>query len=240
MSWGFLIKKFISALLMPLSIGLILIALGLWYLSKGKKRAKVLLWASVVWIVTVASMPFAYFLIAPLENSYHPLKNIPKDVKYILLLGGDKECRSWEVVRLYQQIPNVKVITSGDPSVSSGSGAVATAKFLEQVGVDKGDIIMQTEPKDTEEEVVAIKKRLQDTPFIVVTSAYQMPRAMLIFKKYGLKPISAPTDFKTMEKSYTLFHFPKGRYLSITEVAWHEYLGILWFKLKGYFIESKF
>jgi uncharacterized SAM-binding protein YcdF (DUF218 family) len=235
LGFGFILKKMLSALLMPTSIGLILGLTGLWYLHKNSiKRAKRFFTIGLVWMVIVSSMPFANLIIVPLERGYKRLKTIPKDVKHILLLGGDKESRSWEVLRLYQQIPDAKVITSGYPSVSSSSGAVATAKFLSRVGVKRDDISMLTKAKDTEEEVLAIKKMLKGRPFIVVTSAYQMPRAMLIFKKHGLNPIPAPTDFKARSGLDIFLHNPKGRYLFITERAWHEYIGLLWFKIKSY------
>ncbi len=234
MSLGFILKKLISALFMPLSIGLILGVISLWYFNKKNiKKAKIFLTISLLWIFLASSLPFASFIIKPLENQYSKLKDIPKNIKYILLLGGDKEYRGWEALRLYKAIPNSKIITSGYPAVSSSSGAIATAKFLEKVGIKKEDILMQISPKDTREEVIAIKSRLENKPFIVVTSAYQMPRAMMLFKKHGLNPIPAPTDFKARSGIDIFFHTPKGRYLYITEHAWHEYLGILWLKLKS-------
>lgn len=233
LGFGFILKKAISAIFMPLSIGLILGVVGLWYLHKKNiKKAKIFLTISLVWTLLISSLPFATFIVKPLESHYSKLKDIPKNIKYILLLGGDKEYRSWEALRLYKSIPNSKIITSGYPSVSSSSGAIATAKFLEKVGVKKEDILMQIEPKDTEEEVIAIKSRLKDKPFIVVTSAYQMPRAMILFKKYGLNPTPAPTDFKARNGTDIFFHSPKGKYLLTTEQAWHEYLGLLWLKLR--------
>ncbi len=236
LGFGFILKKVISAIFMPLSIGLILGVVSLWYFSKKNiKRAKIFLTISLLWIFLVSSLPFATFIIKPLESQYPKLNKIPKDIKYILLLGGGKEYRGWEALRLYNAISNSKIITSGYPSISSSSGAIATAKFLEKVGVKKDDILMQIKPKDTEEEVIAIKSRLKDKPFIVVTSAYQMPRAMILFKKYGLNPIPAPTDFKARGGFDIFLHTPKGKYLFITEQAWHEYLGLLWLKFKTFF-----
>jgi uncharacterized SAM-binding protein YcdF (DUF218 family) len=239
LGFGFFLKKVISALLMPLSIGIIFIVLGLWQLkNRSIKRAKLFLTISVIWTILVSSLPFATFMIEPLEKQYPKLKDTPKDIKYILLLGGDKESRSWEALRLYNLIPNSKIITSGYMSESSSTGAIATAKLLESIGVKGEDILMQSEAKDTEEEAIAMRKRVKSDPFILVTSAYQMPRAMMIFKKHGLNPTPAPTDFKARDGIDILLHSPKGRYLYITERAWHEYLGILWFKLKSLLFEK--
>ena len=187
---------------------------------------------SLLWIATISYTPFTNALLAPLENSYKRLKEIPKDIRYILLLGGDKENRAWEALRLYHKIPNVKIITSGyAPFGGKIPSAVSTANFLIRVGVKRRDIIMQTRPKTTEEEVIEIKSHLGSKPFILVTSAYHMPRAIRLFEKYGLHPIPAPTDFKI--KSYdSPLSTPKGQKLLQTDYAWHEYLGILWNSLK--------
>ena len=230
---GFILKKALSAVVMPLPIGLILGAIGLWYLYREHHtRAKIFLTISLLWIATISYTPFTNTLLEPLETSYKVLKPIPKETQYILLLGGDKESRSWEALRLYHKIPNAKIITSGyAPFGGKIPSAVATANFLQKVGVKKEDIIMQTKPRTTEEEAIEIKNRLGEKPFILVTSAYHMPRAIKLFKKHGLNPIPAPTDFKI--KSYdSSISTPKGKKLLQTDQAWHEYLGLLWNSLR--------
>jgi uncharacterized SAM-binding protein YcdF (DUF218 family) len=68
-----------------------------------------------------------------------------------------------------------------------------------------------------------------------VTSAIHMPRAMLVFEQKGLKPISAPTDFEDRirkENSPNQF-FPRAGELRKVEAALHEYLGLLWARVRG-------
>ena len=226
---GFIIKKLLSAIVMPLPIGLILGSIGLWYLYREKlKQAKMFLTISLLWIAIISYAPFTNTLLAPLENSYKKLKKIEEDTKYILLLGGDKENRGWEALRLYHKIPNAKIITSGyAPFGGKIPSALSTARFLQKVGVKREDIIMLIKPKSTEEEALEIKSRLGDKPFILVTSAYHMPRAIGLFQKYNLHPIPAPTDFK-IKSHDSPFSTPKGKKLLQTDQAWHEYLGLFW------------
>jgi hypothetical protein len=54
---------------------------------------------------------------------------------------------------------------------------------------------------------------------------------MQIFKNEGLTPTPAPTDIQIEENDF--FTSPKGRYLAYTERAWHEYIGLLWLKVRG-------
>jgi len=230
---SFLIKKGISSLLMPFSIGMILTLLALWLLHKSKyKQAKILLSMSLIWITLIFYAPFANMLLAPLESQYSKLLKIPQDVKYILLLGGDREKRAWEALRLYQAIDDAKIITSGYAFHDKESDALKTAKLLQESGVKSEDIMMQPSAKDTKEEAKQIKKRLGSKPFLLVTAAYHMPRAMMIFQKEGLHPIAAPTDFNNPDET-GLSTVWKSSQLEKTEHAWHEYLGLLWSVLRG-------
>jgi uncharacterized SAM-binding protein YcdF (DUF218 family) len=83
-------------------------------------------------------------------------------------------------------------------------------------------------PKDTKEEAQAAKKLLKEKPFILVTSASHMKRAMDIFNKEGLHPVAAPTyhtaskkDFNAMDV-FSYYSFTKSR------AVFHETLGLLW------------
>jgi uncharacterized SAM-binding protein YcdF (DUF218 family) len=233
MEFAFLLKKIISAMIMPLSIGLFLAIIGLIFLYRNQlKRAKIFLTISIIWIVLISYSPFANGLLKPLDTTYSKLNNIPKNIKYILLLGGDMENRAWEALRLYYEIPNAKIITSGYASGYIMPEAIRTANILYQIHIPKEDIIIHPNPKDTKEEAIEIKKLLGEEPFILVTAAHHMPRAMALFQKEGLHPIAAPAN----DPSYNtidLFSIPNGGNLQKTEIAWHEYLGTLWSKLRG-------
>lgn len=233
MEFTFLVKKVISAMIMPLSFGLIVGFIGLIFLYKDRyKSAKIFISLSLLWITTISYVPFSNFVIKPLETTYQKLETIPANLHYILLLGGDMENRAWEVVRLYNKIKNAKIITSGYAGREKTPEAIKTATILASIGIPKEDIIIHSKPKDTKEEAIAVKSLLGDQDFILVTSAYHMPRAMALFQKEGLHPIAAPTDFK-IKKSDKIISVPSGHNLEKTEIALHEYIGILWSTLTG-------
>jgi len=234
MELGFIIKKIISAWLMPLPIGILLALLGIWFLFRDKiKHAKYLLVLSLLWVSLITYAPVADLLITSLEQHYSKLTKIPNNVEYILLLGGDKKRRAWEALRLYHQKPQLKIITSGYARYGDieASEAYKTAQLLIQSGVKKENILRQAHAKDTQEEAIALKQTIGEHPFILVTSAYHMPRAMLLFEQEGLHPIPAPTDFHPPKKDNFLRMF-QSKQLEKTEQAWHEFLGLLWLKLK--------
>jgi len=228
MEFSFLLKKGISFFLMPLPIAMFLLALVLWFIYKRNiKKAAIYTLASFIWILFISSSPVANFLMKPLVLQYPKLTKIPDDIHYILLLGGSREHRAWEAVRLYQQNKNLKIITSGY-SFRGASDAQITAKLLEDAGVKKEQIFSQSKAKDTKEEALALKKRLKDKPFILVTSAYHMPRAMKLFQKEGLHPIPAPCNDNYLYDQ-SIIH---AEQIHKTEQALHEYIGLLWLRLK--------
>jgi len=77
-----------------------------------------------------------------------------------------------------------------------------------------------------------MKKRVGEKPFILITAAYHMPRSMALFKKQGLHPIAAPTNFNKPEES-GLFSILQSSTLEDCEHAWHEYMGLFIYWLQG-------
>ena len=233
LSLGFIIKKFISFFFMPLTIVFLLGLMVFWHLHKNNiKKAKRYLMFTLVWVGLITSAPFASNLLAPLESQYSRLDKVPDNIEYLLLLGGDKEKRTWEAIRLSQQIPNLKIITSGYSMYDTVSEAQKTAALLEESGIKKENILMQGEATDTKGEAAAIKKCIGTAPFLLVTSAYHMPRSMKIFQQAGVNPIAAPADFNNPDEDGWSIIF-RGDQLRKTEKALHEYLGLLWFYIKS-------
>jgi len=233
MEFTFLLKKIVSMFIMPLPIVIILGLIGLIFLYKNSiKKAKIFLTSSFTLLVFISSISFADFLLKPLESQYKTLKVIPSDVKYILLLGGDRYARAWEALRLYHIIANSKIITSGYSFKGKISGANKTAKLLIDSGVKKDDIIINSTPKDTKEEALLIKKMLKNEKFILITSAYHMPRSLQIFNSAGLYPIVSATDYLIKPNDRGL-SFINGYDAYRTSRAWHEYVGLLYNKIKN-------
>ncbi|MGB5867869.1 MAG: ElyC/SanA/YdcF family protein [Arcobacteraceae bacterium] len=232
MDFAFTLKKIISAAIMPLSITLLLLLIGLLFLDKRTlKKAQLFLTIGFICLVTISYQPFSNTLLNSLESKYQKLDPIPQNIQYILLLGGDVNNRGWEALRLYHKIENAKIITSGYEGSHNIPEAIRTANLFYDLGIPQEDIIIHTTPKDTKEEAIKIKEVLGVQPFILVTSAYHMPRAMALFQKEGLHPIAAPTDFRVKKTKYG--SVPKGKNLLNTEIALHEYIGLVWSKIKG-------
>ncbi len=248
----FLLKKTIAMFLMPLPLGMAFIVLALILLYRDKlQKAKIVLYFTVVWFFLFSYTPFVDLLLEPLESKYATLHQAPKEIKYIYVLGGGHDTdethpitsqvresalvRLNEGIRLYRQLQGKsKIIVSGHSGFyDSTSHAEMQAKLAMALGVPKEDIILRSKPKDTQEEAISAKKLLGKTPFILVTSASHMGRAMQFFEHEGLTPIPAPTNHLASTEQPDYRDFFSSRALEKSRILFHEVLGIVWQKLKG-------
>ncbi|HIP51068.1 MAG TPA: hypothetical protein EYG94_03180, partial [Campylobacterales bacterium] len=140
----FMIKKMLTVALMPLSIGIIFLLIALFFLYRQNiHKAKKYIMVSILWIMLISWAPFSQLMLKPLERAYPKLEKIPNNIEYILLLGGDRDKRAWEALRLYHKIPNVKIITSGYSLHDHLSDAEKTATKLMESGIPKERVLMQ-------------------------------------------------------------------------------------------------
>lgn len=208
---------------------------------------------------TVLLCLFSYSMVAdklvrPLEQEYAPLTNYQslKNVKWIVVLSGGScvdpslpmstylsdasLARLTEGVFLHNRLPETKLILTGR---SGFEGITPVAEVMADTarewGVDPEDIVVEKEATDTKDHPIYIKELVESGPFILVTSASHMPRAMGLFRKHGMEPIPAPTDYMVKEREALTpgVFFPDADSLEKAERAIHEYLGILWGKLKS-------
>jgi len=249
---AFLLKKIISTLLMPLPLGMLFLLMATLFLYKKHfTKAKVTLIFSMLWLFTFSYGPVADRMLSSLESAYPALHQAPKETRYIYLLGGghtDDETlprtsqvsneavvRLTEAIRLYRQLHgNAKIIVSGYSGPNNHTSHAEMQNALAQeLGIAAKDIIVNPAPKDTEEEAISAKSLIKNEPFILVTSAYHMKRAMQWFHKSGLAPAAAPTYHQASAENpdYTEVLSPIA--LIKSRVVFHEYLGLLWQKIKG-------
>ena len=106
-------------------------------------------------------------------------------------------------------------------------------KLALALGVKKEKLHIEPTPRDTQEEAIAAKKYIGNKPFILVTSASHMQRALAFFKHEELAPIPAPTNHLAQIKYPHYFSFFDQNAIHKTHLYWYEYIGLLWQKIKG-------
>jgi len=247
MEVGFFLKKFITFFVEPLGMILLLFVLGLYYLFVNKNSlAKVFLSLSLGLLLLFSYEPFSNFLVKNLENQYTKYE-YKQDINYIHVLGNGHNTdssqplsshlgsagtkRVLEGVIIHFKTPDSKLIFTGYEGETDVATARMNADLAIALGVKEENIIINGNPKDTKEEAEFTKKFLGSEPFVLVTSATHMPRSMRLFKSLGLNPIPAPTDFHKKDfKGY--LQAPEISSLENSRIAMHEYIGILWAKIR--------
>ena len=128
-----------------------------------------------------------------------------------------------------------RILMSGGATVNSVVEAVPMRKLAELLGVPRSAILMETSSKDTASEAKAILPVVGRKPFILVTSAFHMPRAMGLFRHLGMQPIPAPANYvgRWNTQPFVLRIPPEADALVESEVAGHERLGMIWEHLRG-------
>ena len=260
----FFLKKLISAMLMPTSAAVTLLGIGLillWF-SRRQRLAKVMV-SSAFAILFVGTCHFASdAIVAPLETRYgalYPDTTLTQAIKaagpppqLILVLGGGDVAdarvppndqlndsalsRLIEGIRLLRLLPDSRLLLSGGmPSANGECHADRLMAVAHSLGVERGRLEVDRTALDTEQEAANLARRIGKQPFVLVTSAFHMPRAMALFRHAGTSPIAAPTHHVTLdEPGVGLLEFlPESGSLSVLEWGLHEYLGLLWSKLRG-------
>lgn len=247
MEFGFLLKKFVTFFVEPLGLVLALFAVGLYFLFAQKKGfAKLFLTLSFSLLFLFSYRPFSNILVQNIEDMYQKY-DYKQEIKYIHVLGSGHNAdesqplssnissvgvkRVLEGVMIYKKSAGTKLIFTGYEGNTKISNAQMNANLALALGVSADDIIIGKEPKDTKEEALFAKSIVGGEPFALVTSATHMPRSMMLFESLGLHPIAAPTAFYKDEFD-GYFEAPDITTLKNSQMAIHEYVGILWSTLK--------
>jgi len=248
MEFGFFFKKLITFFVEPLGVVFTLFGLGLYLLFINKKNpAKLFLSLACGTLFLFSYPPFSNYLVKQLEEQY-PKYEYANKIEYIHVLGSGHNVdsaqpissqisgagvkRVLEGVILHKQIEGSKLIFTGYEGETNRTTAQMHASLALALGVKEENIIVNGMPKDTQEGAVFTKNLLSDAPFVLVTSASHMPRARQLFKSLGLSPIAAPTDFQKSEFRGFLRE-PTIDDFKISQKAMHEYIGILWMKIRS-------
>jgi uncharacterized SAM-binding protein YcdF (DUF218 family) len=207
---------------------------------------------AAAWLLVIAAMMgylgamplVGNLLLKPLEVEYAPLRphEPVSPVGYIVVLGSgysphdgvpvtaaldrDGLVRIVEGIRLLRGLDSTKLVVSGGATPGYGRPALGYAELAQDLGVSASSLVVLDLPRDTAAEARTVAQVLGSTPFILVTSACHMPRAMRLMRRAGLHPIPAPTGQLTGSAGGWQDLLPTSSGLRRTELALHEYIGL--------------
>jgi uncharacterized SAM-binding protein YcdF (DUF218 family) len=254
----FVLSKTLGFLLLPTNfligvgfIGAILLLTR--FASLGRK----LVMASVLLLVICGLSPLGNYLLYPLESRFPPWEagaGAPPDG--IIILGASIEAdlsaaHGTPVVRsapdriitaaaLAHRYPNARVVFSGGSanliSTDAREADFAGAIF-ESLGIAKSRLIMERESRNTLENAQFSKALVAPKAgerWLLVTSAFHMPRSIGLFRKAGFAVEAYPVDWRVGGRG-DLMSFSNVILdgLGRTEVAVREWIGLIAYRATG-------
>jgi len=213
-----------------------------------KKVMRAVLGLSLLWLFLISSTPVPQWLVYRLEKQYPVFafsEKMRTDSTNILILGGghaiapglpaidqlslDALGRLSEAIRIYNAGVGMKLVCSGSSATQRTTQAEMLALAAIELGIHPIDTLLSKAPRNTSEEIAAYKARFGTAPFILVTSAVHMPRAMKLCMVNGLAAIPAPTNHLLKDDPMrTRYDFiPSYHKIMLMQRSMHEFLGSL-------------
>jgi uncharacterized SAM-binding protein YcdF (DUF218 family) len=253
----FVLSKTLGHMMLPtnflIGIGLAgLILLATRFVSLGRKLAIF----ALVLLAICAYSPLGNVLLYPLEArfpSWDAARGAPDG---IIVLGGSIEAdisaaHGTAVVRgapdriigaaaLALRYPNARVVFSGgSPNLISNDAREAdyAGAIFESLGIAKSRLIMERGSRNTLENAEFSKALLapkEGERWLLVTSAYHMPRSVGLFRKAGFSVEPYPVDWRVGGRG-DLFAFTDVAVdgLGRTDLAVREWMGLIAYRATG-------
>lgn len=249
-------SKLIWALISPDSL-LLLLMLAAWLLLRmGMPRgARAVLGFTCLVTLTIALLPVGEWLFHPLETRFETNPPLPAEVDGILVLGGsvlpvlsqawqqtetnDAAERLQAFVALARRYPQAKLAFSGgsgNPRRLEYRETEAIVSYLQQAGLGDREVVLESESRNTWENAVYSKSLLnpgQEERWILITSAFHMPRAMGIFCQQDWPMLPWPVDHRSERGSLLRVQFQLATNLLALRDASKEWTGLLAYALSG-------
>lgn len=217
--------------------------------------------AGALLLLVAGLSPLGNALILPLEDRF-PRADLdrPPPLAGLIILGGAENRlvgsarkaptvneageRLLEGAILAHRFPEAKVAFSGGDAgilYKSNSEAEGAAAILTQLGVARDRLILEANARDTYENAVYLKKELEaeakfgaDSRWLLITSAYHMPRSMGAFRQAGFEVEPWPVDYRTRGPADFTKPFDKvSEGLRRVDTAAREWVGLLAYWLTG-------
>jgi uncharacterized SAM-binding protein YcdF (DUF218 family) len=253
----FIVSKTLFFFTLPSNLLILLAIAGTVLLFTKRVRAgRALLLVSMLAIVVLGLSPLSKIVFHVLESRFPPWNaSGPVPTGFIILGGGidpdisaarhevsltDAGERLTVVPDLARRYPNARLIyTGGNASLIGGGPLEATyaAQLLASFGIPPERLEIEKGSRNTLENAIYTKAIAAPKPgerWVMITSAFHMPRAMAAFRGIGFDVEAFPVDWQTADGSGLLWPFRAfiGG-LGFTDTVAREFLGLLSYRVTG-------
>lgn len=253
----FIASKVLALMAQPLHWVVAMLALSALLPQARRTLARRLTFSSLLLLLVMGWQPLPDALVRQLESAYPEFSPDANMSGYagVVVLGGALDAgylaqdhqqpllvnsaeRMTATVALAQRYPGLRIVFTGGEGELFGSGpseAERAQRFFTTMGLPAGRVWLESASRNTYENAV-LTARLpgMDTGqrWLLLTSAWHMPRAIGSFRKAGWNVTAYPVDFRTGLAT------PWSNYsLSLGAEKWQmvlrELLGLLAYRLAG-------
>jgi uncharacterized SAM-binding protein YcdF (DUF218 family) len=226
----------------------------LFLVTRGR-RGRLLIGVSLLGFLVLAVAPIGPAMLLPLEERFSR-PELPKRIDGILVLGGAVEptvsraygetvfngsvARVLGGIALARRYPEAKLALIGGEGAFIPLGfaeAWATQSFVLEEGIAPSRVVLEEHSRSTHENAVYAKEVLKPAAgetWVLVTSAYHMPRSFGSFDAAGWKVIPYPVDYKIDPITGLRPNFSLLDGLSAVTLAGKEWAGLIGYRLMGW------
>lgn len=252
----FILSKVFGFFVQPLNFSILLLfAALLATLLRWRKAATASVGAAFLLLAFATWTSLGALMLSPLEDRY-PKPEFPERVDGVIVLGGGFEGainlarggyelnsggdRFVEAAILARRYPAARIVVTGGTGalLLSGEGDAATApRLLAALGVEPQRLVLENRSRNTYENAVFTREMVSPKAgetWLLVTSAFHMPRSKALFDKAGFDTLPWPVDYRTTgREGVSLFADNATDSLQTTTLALREWIGLLAYWLTG-------
>ena len=248
----FYLSKTLYFLAMPVTLIIVALLLSAFY----QKYRKQLFWLGMGLFFLFTNLFLGNALIRWWEDKPVAIDSLPKYGVGIVLGGitSDKEPRDrvhtsgaadriLHAVQLYRLGKIDKILVSGGTGkiiADEVKEATLLKRLLLLSQVPEEDILIEDNSRNTHENALfsqrILREKAPDQSYLLITSAFHMPRAKACFDKVGLEVDTFSVDFRSDEHKFTpdVLFIPSSAAIGNWEIIIREILGMAAYKVSGY------
>jgi uncharacterized SAM-binding protein YcdF (DUF218 family) len=252
----FLFGKLVWAVLQPGNLLLLCLLAGFFLLLRGRRRGEVAIAVASIGFLLLAVAPIGPAMMLALEERFPRPTALPDRIDGILVLGGAVDqrlslaygetmfgssvARVLAGVALARHHPEAKLALiggEGDFFPVGFAESRATSSFVIEEGIPAARIVLEEQSRSTHENAVYAKDLIRPKPsekWILVSSAYHMPRAVASFRAVDWQVIPYPVDFRVDPSTGLRANFNLLDGLSAATIAGKEWAGLVGYRLLGW------
>jgi len=253
----FILSKLFWIFAQPLNAAILLIFLSLIAAAARWRRLGIGLGLAAFLILFLSAWTtLGALMLHPLEDRFGRPDPAPAEVAGIIVLGGGFEGgvnrvrggyelnasgdRFMEAAVLARRYPSARVVVtggSGSLMLDGEADADTAPRLLEALGVGRERMVLENRSRNTEENARftrALVDPARGETWLLVTSAFHMPRSVALFRKAGFAVTPWPVDYRTSGAERPgLAEDNIHDSLQNTTLAIREWIGLIAYRLTG-------